>query len=146
MKQSDHYETPWPIFQQACNLFNVYPKLDVCATAKNTKCPRYYDKFGLDLPYDNDFWLNPPYSESKKWVRKAYIEHIKHNVNGLALLQSKTGTSYWHDYIFGTHKDGSPKAVVTFLPGRIRFNLDNKPTKFNPRFDSAIVFWPKRSY
>jgi len=80
--------------------------------------------------------MNPPYSQTNKWVKHAYFQHIKHNVNGLAILNVSTGSSYWHNYIFD-------KASIAYYKGRIKFELNGIPQK-NPRYDSAFICWHKR--
>ena len=80
--------------------------------------------------------MNPPYSQTKKWVKYAYLQHMKHNVNALALLSVSTGSSYWHDYIFD-------KASIAYYKGRIKFEINHIPQK-NPRYDSAFICWRKR--
>ncbi len=52
-------------------------ELDVCASATNAKCPRYYtrDDDGLAQPWDGKCWMNPPYGRTiGLWMRKAYEE------------------------------------------------------------------------
>ena len=80
--------------------------------------------------------MNPPYSQTNKWVKYAYFQHLKHNVNALAVLNVSTGSSYWHDYIFDT-------ASIAYYKGRIKFELNGIPKK-NPRYDSAFICWHKR--
>lgn len=49
--------------------------LDVCATAENAKCERYFtkDDDGLSQTWTGTCFMNPPYGrEIGKWVRKAY--------------------------------------------------------------------------
>ena len=141
LKDSDYFETPSNIFLDACEFFKVYPTLDVCATKQNTKCQNYFSSNALEKNWSEDFFMNCPYSNGHPaiWVKYAYLQHVKHNVNGLALLPSSTGSEYWHNYIF----DG--KAEILFWRGRIRFNLDGVKTKFNPTFDSVFVCWRKKT-
>ena len=132
----DNYETPLVIYEILCDKFKVYPELDVCATKENRKCYTYFDNNALDREWTTDFYMNPPYSQTKKWVKYAYLQHMKHNVNALALLSVSTGSSYWHDYIFD-------KASIAYYKGRIKFEINHIPQK-NPRYDSAFICWRKR--
>ena len=132
----DNYETPFELYELICEDFKVIPQLDVCATKENRKCKDYYDHDALNREWSKDFFMNPPYSEANKWVKYAYFQHLKHNVNGLAILNVSTGSAYWHDYIFG-------KASIAYYKGRIKFELNGIPQK-NPRYDSAFVCWHKR--
>ena len=138
MKESDLYETPAKVFQEICEWFDIYPSLDVCATSKNKKCKNYFNQDALSKEWKEDFFMNPPYSEAKKWVQHAYFQHVKHNVTGLAILQVSTGSKYWHDYIFG-------KAEIAWCKGRIPFELNGVPCK-SPRYDSVMICWAAQSH
>ena len=119
----DHYETPFWLYEMICEDFNVYPRLDVCATKENRKCKEYFDHDALNQEWNQDFFMNCPYSQANKWVKYAYFQHIKHNVNGIAVLNVSTGSSYWHDYIFD-------KASIAYYKGRIKFELRFDESKF----------------
>lgn len=43
-------------------------------------------------------WLNPPFSECRKWIEKAVMEQRRGNTT-VALLPVRTETDYWHKYI-----------------------------------------------
>jgi hypothetical protein len=47
--KNDVWETPDDIFHQATDIFGVFPRLDVCATAENRKCEFYFDELLMDL-------------------------------------------------------------------------------------------------
>jgi len=135
----DNYETPKKIYEQICDIFKIYPKLDVSATKQNTKCKEFFERGGwhaFSRDWPTDFFMNPPYSNCKKWVKYAYNQHIKHNVNGLAILNVSTGSAYWHDFILN-------KAEIYYYKGRIKFEI-NGITQTNPRYDSAFICWRKR--
>lgn len=70
---TDEWETPQDLFDALDAVFHF--TLDVCATADNAKCERYYTKEenGLKQTWDGVCWMNPPYGrEIGKWVKKAY--------------------------------------------------------------------------
>ena len=99
LKPTDYFETPKKEYLDACYFFGIMPTLDVCATLQNTKCHNYFSSDALEKDwnqyYDTVAYMNPPYSQSKLWVKYAYMQHVKHNMTILALLQSHTGTSYF---------------------------------------------------
>ena len=143
----DHYETPKKIYEEICDIFKIYPQLDVCATKHNTKCKEFFERGGwtgshfignaaFSRDWSSDFFMNCPYSNCKKWIKYAYLQHIKHNVNGLAILNVSTGSAYWHDYII-------EKAEIYYYKRRIKFELNGIP-QTNPRYDSAFICWRKR--
>lgn len=109
-KRSD-WETPWDLFKQLDEEFHF--ALDVCATAENAKCERFYtaDQDGLKQEWDGCVWCNPPYGRQiGAWVKKA----AEAQCNVVMLLPARTDTAWFHDYIYG-------KAEVRFLRGRVRF-------------------------
>lgn len=112
----DEYGTPKTLFLLACFDYTINPKLDVCATNINKKCERYFTKEidALKQDWDQDFFMNPPYSQVSEFMRYAYKQHKKHNVNALILTYAKTDTKFWHNYVEGI-------AEVHFIKGRIKF-------------------------
>ena len=132
------WETPPELYLNACNYFGVSPLLDVCATPDTSKCKWHYNEGALDKPFNYDFFCNPPYSQMKKWVRKCYLEHVRHNVDGLLLIFAKTDTRAFHDYIFGG------KAEIWFLQGRVHFYQNGIPSKNPAPFGSAFICYRKK--
>ena len=71
--ETDMWATPQDFFDKLNEEFNF--QLDVCATAENAKCEKYYTKEqdGLSMPWTGTCWCNPPYGRDiGKWVAKAY--------------------------------------------------------------------------
>ena len=137
LKKKNDWETPPDLFQMGCDFYHIEPLLDVCATAQTSKCKWHYETDALQKPFNYDFYCNPPYSEAKKWIRKCYLEHVKHNVSGLMLLFAKTDTAAWHDYIFG-------KGEILFMRGRVHF-WDKGQASINPApYGSAFVCYHKK--
>jgi len=143
LSKDNIWETPPDLFEFGCNLFNFKPEVDLCATAKDTKCKVF---FGLNEKYNHsslnpdckwhrDGWLNPPYHNVKDWIRKAYFSHIKYNVSILALLFAKVDTKVWHECIL------HGQAEVYFIQGRIKFFKNGAVSKNPAPYPSAFVFW-----
>ena len=132
---------PLHTFQDACKTFKIKPKIDVCAEASNSKCEKFFsvEQDGLKQEWRQDFYGNFPYSEVAKWIEKAYIQHLKWNVNGLILCFSKTETKWWHSYVQG-------KAEVHFVKKRINFwkngKIPIKSTEKNPKPHSMPAPYP----
>jgi len=132
---------PLHTFQDACKTFKIKPKIDVCAEASNSKCEKFFsvEQDGLKQEWRQDFYGNFPYSEVAKWIEKAYIQHLKWNVNGLILCFSKTETKWWHSYVQG-------KSEVHFVKKRINFWKNGKipliSTKKNPKPHSMPAPYP----
>jgi len=138
---NDEWETPKEILQVAIRKYQIAPILDVCATNSNSKFSEYYTitDDALTKEWDDDFFMNPPYSEIILWMKKAWFQHRKHNVNALILVFAKTGTRWWHDFVEG-------KAEIHFQKGRIRFLLNGVEPRYckhcKQRFTKDITHCP----
>jgi len=99
--------------------YDITPMYDVCATTQNAKFEKYFtpEDNGLVQEWTEDFFMNPPYSEINLWMKRAYEQHLKYNVNALILVFAKTSVSWWHEFVEG-------KAEKHFQEGRIRFLLN----------------------
>ena len=67
------WETPQELFDRLDAIYHF--ETDVCATAENAKCVKYYTKEQdwLAQEWRGVCWMNPPYGrEIGKWMRKAY--------------------------------------------------------------------------
>ena len=126
---SDEWETPQDFFNYWYNIFKF--DIDVCASKENAKLDVYYDKScnGLIKPWHGTAWCNPPYSNVKEWVLKAYREKLL-GVTTVMLIPARTDTKIWHDVIF-------PHAKVEFIKGRLKFSN----SKNSAPFPSAIVIF-----
>lgn len=127
----DDWGTPKKLFEQLNNEFRF--TLDAASNDTNYKCEKHYTikEDGLKQDWSNEsVYLNPPYGRClKDWCRKCYEERKKAKVI-VALLPSRTDTSYFHDYIYN-------KAEVRFLRGRLKFD----DSKYAAPFPSMIVIW-----
>jgi site-specific DNA-methyltransferase (adenine-specific) len=126
------WSTPQALFDQLEREFHF--DLDVCATAENAKCSRYYTKEqdGLAQPWAPfTCWMNPPYgSEIGKWVQKAYEETIRGKwlTAVVCLLPARTDTRWFHEYCMRAYE-------IRLIRGRLHFG----GAKNSAPFPSAIV-------
>lgn len=100
--KTDLWETPQEVFDRLDARFHF--EVDVCATAENAKCKRYYTKEvdGLAQKWEGVCWCNPPYGrEIGKWVKKAYEAALTGEAQVVMLLPARTDTAWFHDYIYG---------------------------------------------
>jgi len=124
----DDWATPQALFDELDREFGF--TLDVCATAENAKCERFYspEEDGLKQPWTGVCWCNPPYGRRiGAWIRKAY-ESAQAGATVVCLIPARTDTSYWHEYVM--------RGEVRFIRGRVCFG-GRKPSR-SP-FPSAIV-------
>jgi len=94
------WATPQWLFDQLDKEFHF--TLDVCATATNAKCEKFYTVFddGLKQQWEGVCWMNPPYGhEVARWIAKACEEADK-GVTVVALLAARTDTRWFHRYIY----------------------------------------------
>lgn len=122
--KSDDWGTPQKLFDELNAEFNF--DVDVCASAENAKCHRYFSKEENGLEQDwtkfNTCFMNPPYGRQiGTWIEKAYDT----SVNGttvVCLLPARTDTRWFHDYCL--------KGEITFIKGRLKFNDGKVPAPF----------------
>lgn len=133
--KSDEWSTPQDLFDKLSEEFGGFD-LDVCATPENAKC-RYFwtrEDDALQQTWGNrggftTFWMNPPYSELKDWLKKAF-ESAQIGSTVVALIPSRTDTRAWHEYVMKASE-------IRFIQGRLKFSghKDSAP------FPSAIVIF-----
>ena len=107
------WETPASIFDPLNDEFGF--TVDVCATANNSKCGAFYYSEAddaLSLRWTGVCWMNPPFGQQGKWVKKAY-EESQAGATVVCLLPARTNTNWWHDYVM--------KGEVRFIRGRPKF-------------------------
>lgn len=126
--------------------------LDVAASAANTKCDRYFtlEDNGLTQPWaDEIVWCNPPYSDIRPWVLKAWHEW-RHGCDAIAMLlpANRTEQSWWQDLTEPYRDQSSSPLTVEFMRGRFRF-LAPGQTRVGPNerppFGMALCIWRHRS-
>lgn len=134
---SDEYETPNELFASLVDRFDLTPSLDVASNEYNTKC-LFRLEDGLKDEWVTHSWCNPPHSLNEKFVRKAFEQWQKHNINIMMLLPCNTQSSkYWHECIEGV-------AEYHPIKGRIRFLVDGKPSKHASRNAYCVVIWREK--
>lgn len=106
------WETPDCVFAPLHAEFGF--TLDVCATGTSTKCPRFFCKSddALTQHWSGTCWMNPPFGNQGKWVKKAY-EESRNGATVVCLLPARTNTNWWHDYC--------ARGEIRFIRGRPKF-------------------------
>lgn len=127
------WETPQELFDRLNDEFHF--TLDVCATAENAKCSRYFTKEQDGLKQDwagETVWCNPPYG---KGIEAWCIRCSAHAVGGTAvmLIPARTDARWFHDHVYG-------KAELRFIKGRLKYGN----AKWNAPFPSMIAIFRKR--
>jgi site-specific DNA-methyltransferase (adenine-specific) len=91
--------------------------LDPCCTSETAKCKRFFtpEDDGLSKSWaDERVFLNPPYAEVKRWVKKAYLEARDNGTLVVCLIPARVDTDWWHSFI-------AKATEVRFPKGRLRF-------------------------
>jgi phage N-6-adenine-methyltransferase len=126
--------TPRDLFDKLDTRFGPFT-LDVCATAENAKCERYFTKAddALMQTWDGTCWMNPPYGRGiGYWVAKAH-DSARAGATVICLLPVRTDTIWWQRFVV---TDGE----VEFIAGRVRFNGTNTKADCAPFPSCAVVF------
>ena len=128
--------TPQDFFELLNTKFHF--TLDPCASDTNHKCSKYYTvkDNGLAISWQGEsVFVNPPFSESNKWIEKAWRESTKPKTQVVMIIPSRTDTVYWHTYIM-------IKAYqIWFCKGRVNFELDGKKPKNGSTFPLAVIIF-----
>lgn len=115
----DEWLTPLHLWQVLNDQFNF--RLDAAADYRNTLCDQWYSDgkdgagSGLENPWSDTTFCNPPYSKMRQFVAKAYNEAKLGNCTAVVLVAARTDTRAWFDYV----RHGE----VRFIKGRLKFDL-----------------------
>lgn len=129
--KTDVWLTPLWIIEALGNNFD----LDPCGYPGHRTAERLITlpNCGLKQEWFGRVWLNPPYSDAKKWLDK-----MKYHRNGTCLIFSRTG-------VFGQYMKDCDHLFL--LRKRVRF-LDHNciEAPFNPGSDSMLLGWGQQDF
>jgi phage N-6-adenine-methyltransferase len=141
-RESDEWETPPALFTFLHGFYRF--GVDVCASAQNAKCRRFFskDQDGLSQTWlaGRAHWMNPPYSEAGRWAKKA-AEAAKDGAIVVGLFANRSATGWYRDYVV-------PHALIVQLYGRLSFMQDGKPISISMSsapFPSILAIWPREA-
>jgi len=130
MKWSDELETPPWLWRQVQSRFKLYT--DACASDKNHLCDDYFtiENSALEHSWEEcSVWLNPPYSNPGPFLAKATESIIT-----VALIKGDPSTSWWQKYV-------QNQALIYWFPKRIKFFLNDEPSKHIASFPSVLAIY-----
>lgn len=102
---------------------------------------------GLVERWHGHVWCNPPWSDLKPWVAKAWAEFEAGNVLSISmLLPVRTEQPFWQELI-EPFRDIDGRLSTHFLAKRQRFGSPEDPQGLkagSPPFSCVLVFWDGR--
>ena len=115
----DEWWTKKHLFNHLCQKYNIYPELDAFASKENKLCDAYFckdeDPDGLSGTWQGyrAVWWNPPNSQLKDCVLKAFMEWNE-GATILGIIPAHAfATWYFKDTIWESYKIlGKEKVVV----------------------------------
>jgi site-specific DNA-methyltransferase (adenine-specific) len=135
--KSDEWATPQWLFDKLNKTFNF--TLDPASDGVNNKCSNHYtiNEDGLSKDWTGQIvFINPPYSKTYDWVKKAYNEAANNSVVSLMLLPSRTDTKWFHEFCL----DGKMAKEICFIKGRLKFGNEKNSAPFP---SMIIIFGPE---
>lgn len=121
--------------------------IDVAASDENAKCERYYtrDDDGLAQPWSAEaVFGNPPYSNIRPWVEKAWAEAPAARTIVLLVPADRTEQGWWQDLVEPFRDRPGSLLSVEFLRGRLRFLRPGEtevPPNSRPPFGCCLLIW-----
>lgn len=142
-REIDDRSLPDDEFAKLHQRFNF--TLDAAASDANARLPHYFtlDRCGLAAPWTGErVYCNPPYSNIRPWVDKAWSEDAVLVV--LLLPANRTEQGWWQERIEPFRDRADNRLAVEFLPGRIRFVAPGQrkvgPNE-RPPFGCCLCIW-----
>jgi phage N-6-adenine-methyltransferase len=123
--------------------------IDAAATAENARLPRFWtaEDNGLDMTWAEErVWCNPPHSNVRPWVEKAWAAGGK-ELAVLLVPANRTEQAWWQELV-EPYRDGRTypgcDVRVEFLPGRMRFlapHADSIKPNERPPYGCCLLIW-----
>jgi phage N-6-adenine-methyltransferase len=126
------WETPPALFAALHEEFGF--TVDAAADQDNALLPRCWDLIddGLEQDWDGEVvWCNPPFNETKAWVRKA----ASSRGTAVLLIPASIDALWWYDVVMATASE------VRLLRGRIKFWAGGQEWPSVLPRPVAVVIW-----
>ncbi len=122
--------------------------VDVAASLHNAKCEQFIDQRtdALSKSWDGErVWCNPPYSDIRPWVEKAWTSDCP--VIVMLLPANRTEQGWWQDLV-EPYRDRGVEFRVEFIRGRLHFlalGESEVPPNSHPPFGCCLLIWENPS-
>jgi hypothetical protein len=152
--RDDNWQTPEVVLSGVRETFRGVINLDPCASPEPTdwfatnnmnptrepwegaiKAGQFgYRQDGLSASWSRRVYVNPPFSESARWIEKCHTE-APHCEGIIMLIPTRSDTRYWQTY--------APTAdAICFWKGRIKFiapGVGAAPQ--GAKFPASLLYW-----
>ena len=132
---SDDWWTPQWVFDMLDQEFGF--EIDVCASAENAKCQRFFSREdnALDQEWAGVCWMNPPYGRSGdqgiyQWMQKAR-QSAQAGATVVCFVPARTDTLWWWDHAL--------EGEIRFIKGRLKFSNAANSAPFP---QAVVIFRP----
>jgi phage N-6-adenine-methyltransferase len=127
--------------------------IDAAASPTNARLPRYWtrDDDALAQSWAGErVWCNPPYSDIRPWVQKAWDEWQRPNLYAcpvsvvMLLPANRTEQRWWQDLVEPALRQQRRDFHAEFLYGRMRFIRPDAvvgPKGDRPPFGCCLLIW-----
>jgi len=137
-RKSDHWLTPPDFFNKIDKIFKF--TLDPCTSPNNPLGIRKFfteNDDGLSQSWGGEVvFVNPPFSNIKRWMEKAVSEHVNNAAAIVCLVPSRTDTRWFQDSVIHAK-------YILLIRGRLKFGnpfIDNDKITSAPCPSCLIIF------
>lgn len=113
--ERQNWKTPKRFYEELNREFAF--DFDPCLTTRVD-----WETDGLNREWGKCNFVNPPYSDIKRWVAKSWLEFQK-GKRVVLLIPSRTDTKWWHEYCMKATE-------IRFIEGRLRFDEHKNAAPF----------------
>lgn len=121
--------------------------IDVAASSHNAKCERYFTREvdGLVQSWAGErVWCNPPYSDIRPWLEKAWLECDTAELIVMLLPANRTEQGWWQEFVEPYRDSPAHPLRVEFIANRQRFiahNAERIGPNERPPFGVCLLVW-----
>ena len=142
----DSYETDNKDIERFQKQYNLNFELDACAKDYNSKCDHYltdalHQEWIIGKTYLVDVWCNPPHTLNEEFIKRADVQHKKHNINICMIVPANCQSMQtWHNLI-----ESETETITENHPllKRPKFFKRGRKTKHSSRNAYRIIIWRK---
>jgi site-specific DNA-methyltransferase (adenine-specific) len=117
---------------------DFYDKLNLEFKFDFDPCPINEQFDGLSIEWGNSNFVNPPFKDKDKWIKKSYQEWVKGKNIVMLLPVRGTDTKIFHEFVIGN-------AEIRFVKGRLVFdNVKGEKGKYPAPFPTMLIIFKNK--